>query len=326
MMKRVFAVAAAALGLVTAIIAGLIAFGTAAPPAPLASISAPFAKVDFSDLPPEETIPARDSGTIAFRRWPLQSPSEPELLIIAVHGSSASSVSLHPLAKALATQGLPVYAPDIRGHGGTGRRGDIDYAGQLDSDLEDFTRAVKALHPGKPLALTGFSAGGAFALHIAGSRLGKEFERVVLLSPFLGPFAPTVRTRGDKWAQPFIPRIIGLLALNRLGIHTFEYLPVLSFAINPDRAKILTASYSFRLMRAFSTADYAADLKNAAVPLQVLTGEKDELFDAARFAPAVHTVRPDVPVTIVPDLNHIEMITDPRAIPAITAALRGRPL
>jgi alpha-beta hydrolase superfamily lysophospholipase len=326
MVKRVLTIAAATVGAGAAILAGLIAFGTAGPPAHLASISAPFAKVDFSDLPAAETMPAPDGGAIAFRYWPAQSASEPELFVIAIHGSSASSASLHPLAKALAAQGLPVYAPDIRGHGGTGRRGDIDYAGQLDSDLDGFTRAVKTLHPGKPLALTGFSAGGGFALHIAGSKLGKEFERVVLLSPYLGPFAPTVRTGGDKWAQPFIPRIIGLLALNRLRIHAFDHLPVLSFAINPDRASILTASYSFRLMRAFSTADYAADLKNAAVPLQVLAGEKDELFDAARFAPAVHAVRPDVPVTIVPGLSHIEMTTDPRAIPAIAAALRGRAL
>jgi alpha-beta hydrolase superfamily lysophospholipase len=323
MVKRVLAVIAAAVSLIAAVLAGLIAFGTANPPAPLASVSAPFAKVDFSDLPPLEMIPAQGGGTIAFRQWIVQSTSVPEFFVIAIHGSSASSASLHPLAKALAAQGLPVYAPDIRGHGGTGRRGDIDYAGQLDSDLEDFTRAVKTRHANKPLVLTGFSAGGGFALRAAGSRPGKEFERVVLLSPYLGPFAPTVKTGGDKWAAPFIPRIIGLLALNRFGIHAFDDLPVLAFAINPERANILTARYSFRLMRAFSTADYAADLKNATVPLRVLVGEKDELFDAARFAPTVHTIRPDVQVSVIADLNHIEMITDPRAIPAIAAALRG---
>jgi alpha-beta hydrolase superfamily lysophospholipase len=323
MVKRTLTVIAATVGLVTATLAGLIGFGTANPPAPLASVSAPFAKVDFSDLPAPETIPARSGGAIAFRQWTVQSTNAPERFVISIHGSSASSASLHPLGKALAAQGLPVYAPDIRGHGATGKRGDIDYASQLDSDLEDFIQAIKARHPGKPLVLTGFSAGGGFALHVAGSRLGKEFERVVLMSPYLGPFAPTVRTGGDKWAAPFIPRIIGLLALNRLGIHAFDDLPVLAFAINPDRASVLTATYSFRLMRAFGTGDYVADFKNAAVPMLVLVGEKDELFDAGRFAPAVHAIRPDVPVTVVPDVNHIEMTTDPRAIPAIAAALRG---
>jgi alpha-beta hydrolase superfamily lysophospholipase len=33
--------------------------------------------------------------------------------------------------------GITTYVPDIRGHGGSGRRGDIDYIGQLDDDLAD---------------------------------------------------------------------------------------------------------------------------------------------------------------------------------------------
>ena len=39
-----------------------------------------------------------------------------------------------------------------------------------------------------------------------------------------------------------------------------------------------------------------------------------------RGAPTVHAIRPDFPVTVLPGLNHIGMITDPGAIPA---ALRG---
>jgi hypothetical protein len=51
----------------------------------------------------------------------------------------------------------------------------------------------------------------------------------------------------------------------------------------------------------------------------------DELFDAEKFAPTVHAVRSDVPVTIVPELSHIAMTIDPCALPAITAAIRGAP-
>ncbi len=111
--------------------------------------------------------------------------------------------------------------------------------------------------------------------------------------------------------------------LNGLGIHSFDHLPVIAFAIDPARAAILTGKYSFRLLKAFGTGDYVADLKNARAPLQILVGAEDELFDAAMFEPTVHAVRPDVPVTIIAGVDHIGMITDPRAVPAITAALRA---
>jgi len=55
----------------------------------------------------------------------------------------------------------------------------------------------------------------------------------------------------------------------------------------------------------------------------VLVGEKDELFDAAKFAPTIAAVRTDIPVTVIPGLGHVEMTTDPRAVPAIVAAIRG---
>jgi pimeloyl-ACP methyl ester carboxylesterase len=117
---------------------------------------------------------------------------------------------------------------------------------------------------------------------------------------------------------------MAIMLLNRLGIHAFDHLPVLAFGIPPARADLLTGLYSFRLMRAFGALDYAADLKNAATPLAILAGEADELFFADKFEPTVKAISADAAVTIVPGLNHIEMIADPRAVPAIAAAIRGK--
>jgi non-heme chloroperoxidase len=309
---------------VVAALAGMIAFGTSDPPKPLASIGNPFKSVDFSDLPAEETVAARHGSPITFRHWDPPNPDTPERVVIAIHGSSASSSSLHPLAKALRSEGFAVYAPDIRGHGATGQRGDIDYAGQLDDDLDDLIAAVKAHHPKARLALLGFSSGGGFALHTAALPLGIAFSRIVLISPFLGPRAPTVRPEGaNTWAKAFVPRILALLLLERAGIHAFEHLPVLAFAVLPEQAKFLTTTYSLLLMQAFGTTDYEADLRNAKAPPAVVVGGNDELFEPSRFAPTIQAIRPNTPVTIVPGLDHIAMTLDPRAVPAVVAALRG---
>jgi non-heme chloroperoxidase len=307
-----------------AALAGMIAFGTGAPPKPLASIGDPFKTVDFSTLPPLEQTPARHGSPIAFRHWDGASPGTPERVVIAIHGSSASSSSLHPLAKALQAQGFTVYAPDIRGHGNTGTRGDIDYANELDDDLTDFAATVKMRHPQAQLALMGFSSGGGFALHAAATPIGAAFVRVVLLSPFLGPRAPTVKAdQTNAWANVYLPRLIALAILDRLGIHAFEHLPVVAFAVLPEQAKFLSPTYSFLLVRAFGTEDYAADLRNAKVPLAVLVGGNDELFEAKTFAATVDAIRPDTPVVVVPGLDHVGLVLDPHALPAIAAALRG---
>ena len=310
-----------------AVLAGMIAFGTGAPPKPLASIGDPFKKVDFSALPAVEQIAARHASPIAFRHWDADSPpapDAPERVVIAIHGSSASSSSMHPLAQALQAKGFTVYAPDIRGHGDTGTRGDIDYANELDDDLADFVAAVKQRHPHAELALTGLSSGGGFALHAAATPVGASFARVVLLSPFLGPRAPTVKqSETNAWAKVYLPRLIALAILDRFGIRAFEHLPVVAFAVLPEQAKFLSPTYSFLLVRAFGTEDYAADLRNAKTPLAVVVGSNDELFDASRFAPTVEAVRPDTPVVIVPGPDHVGLALDPRAVPAIAAALRG---
>jgi hypothetical protein len=50
-------------------VTAMLMFGTADRPPTLASLVGPLDKIDFSDLPAIETIPARKGGTIAFRRW-----------------------------------------------------------------------------------------------------------------------------------------------------------------------------------------------------------------------------------------------------------------
>lgn len=309
--------------ILAAVLAGMIIFGVSAPPPPLASIGKPFTKGDFSDMPKIEAIPVRGVSPIAYSRWAPADPAAGTPVVIAIHGSSTSSVSMHLFGKALAADGIAVYAPDIRGHGATGQRGDIDYDGQLDDDLTALVEAVKARHPQAPLVLLGLSSGGGYALHASAAPIGKAFARTVLLAPMLGRNAPTVKPGMYDWASPSVPRIIGLRVLNTFGLRALNGLPVLSFAVMPEHVKMATIEYSYRLWRGFGTADYASDLRGAHSPLAVFVGEKDELFDASRFEPTVHAVRPDAAVMVLPGLSHIELITDPSAIPPIAAAIRS---
>jgi non-heme chloroperoxidase len=307
------------------IVTAMIAFGTSAAPQPMASVSAPFRGDGFSDVPLPIQIAARDGTPLSVHVYNAAlAPGEPERVAIAIHGATAMGASMNKLAKALCEAGVTVYAPDIRGHGQSGRRGDINYATQLDDDLADLVAVVRTRHPKAKLILMGLSAGGGYALHAVATPLGSRFDRAVLLSPMLGPRAPTARGNlGNAWAQPYLPRIVGLVILGRLGIHALDRLPAIAFGVAQKDAARLTGVYSFRLLGAFGTHDYATDLRNAKCPIAVLVGAADEVFVAERFAPTVHAERAEVPVTVLPGIGHIAMITDARGFPAIVAAVKA---
>src|SRR5690606_20128494 len=128
-------------------------------------INDPFKTADYSSLPPTSRFTSRNGDRLAYRAYPVNDRSAKNAVVL-IHGSSASSISMHTLADALAQAGHPAYALDIRGHGDSGAKGHIDYIGQLEDDLEDF---VKALGLSSEAVLVGFSSGGGFALRVAGS-------------------------------------------------------------------------------------------------------------------------------------------------------------
>jgi alpha-beta hydrolase superfamily lysophospholipase len=234
-----------------------------------------------------------------------------------VHGSSGSSVAVHALADALAARGIETYAPDVRGHGGSGTRGDIAYVGQLENDLADLVAVVRKTSPNQPLTLLGHSAGGGFALRVASSPIQDLFARTVLLAPYLGYDAPTTRPGSGGWASADIPRFLALAAMHRIGIECCEALPTLAFAVPPNSERILASTYSYRLMRNFATRGYRSDFAALARPLALISGAGDELMLADKYADAVHAIAPSVDVKLIDGVDHMGIVSDPRAVAAV---------
>jgi non-heme chloroperoxidase len=100
-------------------------------------------------------------------------------------------------------------------------------------------------------------------------------------------------------------------------------LPVIHFAVPPDVPSV-TDAYSWRLLLNFQPhEDFAADIRAVSKPMQVFVGAKDELFLAEKFEPVFDADRKDIPVTILPDFGHVDMVTNPDAIDVVArAALR----
>ena len=295
-----------------------LVFGGPRDPLAIPSINDPFGNVDFTDLPAASHFTARDGVRLAFSAYPpLESKSKGS--VVLVHGSSAGRSSMHVLSKAFAAAGYATYALDVRGHGESGVKGSIAYVGQLEDDLEDFMRSVK---PVMPATLAGFSSGGGFVLRFAGGNRQEQFSNYLLLSPFISQDSPTSRQDSGGWVSFGLPRYLAIALFDAAGVHAFNGLTVIKFALNEKAKTFLTSQYSYALEENFRPErDYRANIRAVREPVRLIVGQDDEVFYADRFAAVFKSEGKDVPVTILPGIGHIPLTLDPRAAEAEVSAV-----
>lgn len=311
-------------GLVTLLLVGMISRPLAKPPT-LPFISETVRAGDREGIPPLLYFQARDGSRLAYRHYAPRGPATGRVAVL-VHGSSGSSLAVHPLAKTLAARGVESFVPDIRGHGSSGMRGDIGYIGQLEDDMADLVGLIRTTIPSTPLTLVGHSSGGAFALRVAGSPMQNLFTRTVLLSPYLGTKAASSRENAGGWASPNVPRIIALSVLRAAGIACCEQLPVIAFAVPPNTTRILTSEYSFRLLSNFGThRDYRVDLDAAKGPLTLIAGANDELMFAGKYEETVRrSPTANIDVRILDNTNHMDVVSTAAAVSVISEDIATR--
>jgi non-heme chloroperoxidase len=308
--------------LLAVVLAVAIYSGGPSAPKPMASINNPFKAVDFSDLPPLLYYKAEDGVALAYRHY-MSVVVNPKGSVVLVHGSSASSNSMHILAKTLASSGYESYSLDIRGHGKSGVKGTIKYIGQLEDDLASF---LKNTALAKPATLAGFSSGGGFVLRFAGSKRQDEFQSYLLLSPFLGSNAINYQANSSGWVNVGIPRVIGISLLNYFGIRAFNDLPVTSFALSEEAKVFLTPTYSFSMAENFQPLrDYESNIRAVHKPVTVVAGASDEIFATEKLEGIFRKQDKFWPVILLPRIGHIALTLDPSAVSAIVQALNAMP-
>jgi non-heme chloroperoxidase len=332
-MKSLVITLISTLGISLLLLALAIVFGGPKPIPALASISQPFNDIDYSDLPQVSYVNARDGQALAYRTYAslvATSGEDKVSSVVLVHGSSASSQSMHKLAVHFQQAGLSVYALDIRGHGESVPLGKINYLGQLEDDLEDFMLSVK---PKGIKILVGFSSGGGFALRFAGSGRQAMFDNYLLLSPFISQDSPASRNNSGGWVSVGVPRLVGIGIVKQLGINNFNDLAVMGFALNKTEHVTLTYSYNYDLAMNFRPlTNYQDNIAAVTRPMAVLVGEDDELFYPEAFAPLFATNAQNsstdrapntqlISVTMIPKLGHIDMILAPEALKAALEAV-----
>jgi non-heme chloroperoxidase len=275
------------------------------------------------ECPALERYPARDGAQLAYRFY----GSTAERLLVFVHGSSYHGGGYHALAAAISRNGAAkVVLPNLRGHYLSGRRrGDVDYVGQLEDDLADLIAVLRGRGLGGPVTLGGHSSGGGLAIRFAGGGHGDLVASYLLLSPVI-PTSPAVKggTAGG-WANLHRRRLYGLIALNTLGIHGYDGLPIVEFN-KPERYwdGTETLAYSHRLNTSYHPRfKYADDVRALGAKALVLVGADDEAVDAEALRAVFAASAPRAPVTVLPGVNHFAIFSAPAALEQMAAWLRG---
>lgn len=275
------------------------------------------------DLGSSDYYTARDGKSLFYRFYKSTSHN----LLILLHGSSGEGRYFIKMASAIADSGVAQVAVlDLRGHGYSAyRRGDIEYIGQYEDDIQDFIGQYKKKYGDAKIILGGHSSGGGLAVRYGGNKNLPKVNGFLLFAPYLAYDAPTTRPHSGGWVTPNIKRIIGLTLLNNFGIHYFNHLPVLHFNRPAgDRDALKTMDYSYRLNVSYAPRHYKKDLENIAVPIYVMVGRNDDALYADHFEGIFKSHTKNSRVEIIPGTDHMGLVGNDQVIKSSIDWLKSR--
>ena len=313
----------AAVGVATLALGAMLAQPVKSPP-PLESIQparwrSPGRQAGAQPLPGARRHVARLPALSRRRR-------RTDRLAILAHGSSASSEEMNAVALALAQAGFVAVAIDARGHGASGSRGDIGYVGQLEDDLADLVAQLREAYPKARLTLIGHSAGGGFALRVAGAPVGASIRPVraarALSRLSRADQSPCGRAgtlgvaRHSAHHRANDPRA----ARDRLGRSRCRSSPSPIAPRRPNSSPRVIPFACSQTTARRRTGRRA--LQAAAGRIELIAGENDELMDAPAYQGAVAPL--GVRVTLLPGVDHMGVVYQPAALAAIVGGGRSR--
>lgn len=220
---------------------------------------------------------AADGARLPFRVW--MPTGAARAVIVAVHGMNDYSNAFEEPGKALAAQGIAVYAYDQRGFGQGPHPGWWSSTETMAEDLRTMARLAAARHPGVPLFVLGESMGGAVAIEALAHAPPAEVKGVILSAPAVwGRASMPWYQRAALWlAHKTVP---GWTLTGRgLGIQASDNIPML-IALGKDPLFIKETRVD-AIKGLVDLMDAAlADAPLLRLPTLLLYGARDEIIPA----------------------------------------------
>jgi pimeloyl-ACP methyl ester carboxylesterase len=264
-------------------------------------------------------------GTILKARW---FASDSPINVLFLHGVMGSSRGCAETCRRIREMtGAEVFALDQRGHGESGGvPGDVSYIGQYEDDVSDVMAELRKRKSGGYIILAGHSMGGGIALRYAAARKKPSADGYLLFAPLLGSKSPTARaesadglkTGSEALMKLNLPRTIGLIMLNTIGIRGLNGLHTLLFNVPPQ---FPLHAYNYRAMASMEPTDYVATLTADAKPLLVIVGKNDEAFRADHFA-SVIGIHKHAETEVIDGESHNSVLNSSAALNVVAGWMR----
>ncbi|MEC0267105.1 alpha/beta hydrolase [Paenibacillus anseongense] len=261
-----------------------------------------------------KTFTARDGAKLPYRHF--KGPSD--IVLIFLHGITEPSLYLREFGTYMSEQHLAtVILPDLRGYGENPlRRGDIDYIGQLDDDIEDLIHHIQSCYPDATIIFGGHSAGGATALRQTIRPIHANIHAYLLISSALSPNSPLARKDGNNNESTVsIPKYALLMGLNAIGITKFNHTVVYRRLTPQDKlhgTETCQLSYRLAVSRMLDN-QYENYLRQLNASTFVLVGEEDEVFNAHAYEPLYNKYTP-AKVRVLADHDHDRIVKSEEAL------------
>jgi alpha-beta hydrolase superfamily lysophospholipase len=227
----------------------------------------------------EEGFLERSAGVRLYHcEWWPEPASDAGAALVLMHGYAVRSRRYDELAEYLVQRGSAVCRRDARGEGrSNGQRGYIERFEQYTDDLHGYVEHIRALAPGRPLALLGHSNGGLIAVRALQQGLA-GVSALVLTNPLieLRPARRPVPELVARWLSRAAPR---LPLPNGLRVEALTRDEGLRAAARSDpwiHHRATPRWYWSALCEGRAALEQAAKL---ALPLLVIVGEADPIVE-----------------------------------------------
>jgi pimeloyl-ACP methyl ester carboxylesterase len=239
------------------------------------------------------------------------------LPMVFLHGFSGSSSATVHLAAHVASVGRRFVAPDLRGHGMSGKPA-ADGAYALERFVSDVADVADGCEIGR-FHLVGHCMGGMIAAAFAAAH-PERLESLALVGTSLHPGAerPVFARMSAAVQRPVMPlarRVFpaGTDAPAHVDYSRFRNMGDMYWRRMLADWRALTAQTGEAITRTIRSIDLLEAAAAIATPALVAHGARDSIFPLAA-ARRTHAAIPGSTLTILPDDNHVTLVLDPGSI------------
>lgn len=260
----------------------------------------------------------RKNETFGYRKW-LAKDSQPDVVIIALHGFDGASIDYENLGKDLLKKqpNTALYAYEVRGQGSDpkrDRRGDIDNPADWYQDLDTFTGIIRKRHPGAKIVWMGESMGALITAHSwqqapAGY---KPCDALIFSSPVV-----KIRKDVPPWKVGLLNTAATIAPMARFSLEQLsggQDVQMTHTSSHTEQAETNAWHVETNTLRLLSTLGRHIESMDSCattfrVPVLVLHGKKDFFTDEEAVWSFTGSIPKTTPVTtkIYPDAYHLLM-------------------